>query len=115
MERVVERLEPPYEIFELADGESRTMRVETWQLGLMTIHPRYPGAPKEKTVEALRLHVPAEVKPTFPHYWDITAGRLRAQLLPILRAPGFEKLEITVTKRGVAPRAYFEVSTRLVG
>jgi len=115
MKRVVERLEPPYEIFELADGESRTMRVERWEQGLMTIHPRYPGAPEEKTVEALRLHIPPEIKPSFPHYYDVTAGRLKAQLLPILEAPGFEKLEITVTKRGVAPRAYFEVSVRPVG
>jgi len=114
MERVVKRLEPPYEIFELADGESRTMRVEKWVRGLMTIRPRYAGAPPEKEVEALRVWVPPEIKPEFPHYWDITAGRLRAQLLPILKAPGFEKLEITVTKRGVAPRAYFEVSVKPV-
>ena len=112
----LEVLEPPYEILELKPGESKTITVIDWQLGQMTIHPRWPGAPKEKTVRAIRLFVPEEEKPLFPHYWDVTAGTLVPQLWTILREARVppNRVVLEITKVGAAPKARFSVSYRMV-
>ena len=114
LERLKE-LEPPYEILELKPGETKTFTVIDWQLGKITIHPRWPGAPKEKTVRAIRLFVPPEEKPLFPHYYDATAGTLVPQLWTILREAGVppNRVVLTITKVGAAPKARFSVSYRL--
>jgi len=112
---VVEWLRPPFEILELADGESVTIRVREWELGRMVIVPRWPGAPPEKEVVGLRMHLFPGYKAYFPYYYDVTARRLVAQLVTILTRPDFRDYEITITKRGVAPKAWFEVSLAPVG
>jgi len=108
-------LEPPYEILELKPGETKAITVIDWQLGKMTIHPRWPGAPPEKTVRAIRLFVPREEKPLFPHYWDITAGTLVPQVWTILREARVppNKVVLEITKVGAAPKARFSVSYRM--
>lgn len=108
------RLVGPYEIFELVDRETRVLRVVSWEQGSIVIHPRYEGAPSEKEVGALRVHLAAGVKPYPPMYWDITSKTLMAQLVPMLMERGFENYEYVVTKYGVAPKARFTLERRPV-
>lgn len=107
MAEELRRLPGPYEILELADRESRDLRVVSWERGTMIIHPTWPGAPPEKEIPVLRVHVTTAVKPLPPHYYDITAKTLQAQLLPLLLAPRFEEWTYRVTAYGVAPRKRF--------
>jgi hypothetical protein len=100
-------LQGPYEILELRDRESVRLRVVSWEQGTITIHPRYPGAPAEKEIAALRVHLAAGTKPYPPLYWDITSKTLQAQLLPLLLERGFERYEYVITKYGVPPKARF--------
>lgn len=108
----VEELEPlpePYEILELVPGEPVRIKVVDWKMGKITIHPRFPGAPPEKTIAAIRIYTTKDYKPTFPHYWDITPKRLVYQLGGILTKgiePGYV-LEIVRDVPG--PRAHFTV------
>ena len=105
-------LPEPYEILELAPEEERVITVVDWELGRMLIHPRWPGAPAEKWVRAVRMHVPREEKPLFPHYWDATAGTLVPQLWTILREARVppNRARIRIKKVGAAPKARFSVS-----
>jgi len=109
-------LEPPYEILELKPGETKSLTVVDWQLGKMKISPRWPGAPAEKVIRAIRLFVPKEEKPTFPHYFDATAGTLVPQLYTILREAGVppRTIRLEITKIGSPPKARFSVSYRLL-
>ena len=104
-------LPPPYEILELKPGETRRLTVVRWGIGRAVIHPRFPGAPREKTVRVIRMWVPEEEKPLYPHYWDATAGTLVPQLYAILRDVGVppHKAVIEITKVGAPPKARFSV------
>jgi len=104
-------LPPPYEILELAPNEEKCFTVIDWELGKMVIHPRWPGAPKEKVVLGCRLHTPKEDKPLFPHYWDVTASTLVPQVYTILKAARVppNKVRLCIKKIGVAPKARFQV------
>ena len=97
----------PYEIFELADGQSFDLEPTSWERGTIVIHPRYPGAPAEKVISVLRLHLRTGSKPYPPMYYDVTAKTLIAQLMPLLSYPDFVEYRYRVTKHGVAPRARF--------
>jgi len=97
----------PYEILELADGQSVRLRLVSFERGSMVIHPRNAGGPAEKTVEVLRVHLAPGVKALPPMYYDVTSKTLIAQWLPMLLERGFERYEYVVTKFGVAPRARF--------
>lgn len=97
----------PYEILDLPDGESVRLQIVSYERGSMVIHPTYPGAPAEKEIPALRVHLAPGVKPYPPQYYDVTSKTLTAQLLPLLMARGFENYVYVVTKHGVAPRARF--------
>jgi len=99
----------PFEILDLADRGSVRLRVVSWERGTMTIKPRYPGAPAEKEIEVLRVHLAEGVKPYPPSYWDITSKTLEAQMLPLLLERDFPRYEYVITKYGVAPRARFTV------
>ena len=107
MAEVMRRLPGPYEILDLPDGGSVRIRVVSYERGSVIIHPKYAGAPAEKEIPVLRVHLASGVKPYPPMYWDITSKTLTAQMLPMLMEPGFEKYEFVVTKHGVAPRARF--------
>lgn len=104
------RLNPPYEILQLADGESVSILVTSWEQGDLVIHPKYPGAPETKVIRALRVHVAPSVKATLPHYWDITSGTLIAGLIPYLARAGFETRVFRITARGVRPAKRFTLT-----
>jgi len=99
----------PYEIHELEDLESRKVTVLKYELGDVVIHPRYPGAPAEKTVHAMRIFVSAADKPHGPAYWDITSQTLIAQLEPQLRAAPPAGVKIKLTAHGIAPSKRYAV------
>ncbi len=103
-------LAKPHEIYEWGDGETREFTILRWELGETTIHPHYQ--PEGKLIEVMRIHVPPEEKPEFPHYWDMTSGRLVAQLKPMLQPPWTGPQKFKVTAIGSAPRTHFSV-TRL--
>ena len=103
------RLAGPYEIMEMKDNEVMNLQVLRWELGTVVIHPRWAGAPSEKEVLGLRLHVDKKQKPTGLQYWDVTAQTLIAQLRPLLQA-GMEKVHITRIKAvGEGPKKRFTV------
>jgi len=106
------RLPGPYEILDLPDRGSVTLRVRSYERGLMTIHPRYEGGPEEKEIPVLRLHLQEGVKPYPPAYYDVTSKTLQSQLIPMLAATGFDVYEYVITKFGEAPRARFTVERR---
>lgn len=93
----------PYEILELADGESVTFHVTAYETGDMTIHPTYPGAPESKVVDGLRVHVPITDKEYLPTYWDITGGHLVAGLKPLLDMLIESKKAVTITAKLMRP------------
>jgi len=97
----------PINVLELQDGESRSFRVVRFETGEEIIRPAH--APNGKRVRVLRLHVSADDKPDFPHYWDVTSTRLYAQLLPQLQVAGLLSAKWTITARGIQPKKYFTV------
>jgi len=101
------RLVGPYEILDLPDRGSARLRIVSWEQGSMIIHPEYPGAPAEKEIPVLRVHLYPGVKPYPPPYYDITSKTLQAQMLPMLMERGFENYWYVITKYGEAPRARF--------
>jgi len=105
---VIRELVPPFEILELVNGESIFIKPVRFELGEIVIKPRWPGAPPEKKVLALRIHVEEGSKPYFPLYFDITSRRLVAALMPVMERAIAERMWIRITKRGTAPKAWFE-------
>ena len=97
----------PFNALELQDGESQSFRVVRFEVGEQVIFPQH--APNGKRVPVLRLHVSADDKPDFPHYWDVTSTRLYAQLLPQLQVAGLLSAKWTITARGIPPKKYFSV------
>lgn len=110
MAETLTELAGPFEIFELTDGQTYTMRVTSWQTGSVTIYPAHK--PTGKVIKALRVGVPKEIKSDFPPYWDITSQRLIAQMQPYLEQPGYRDKVFTITKYGVAPKARFTLEVR---
>ena len=102
-------LKEPFEFLELADGKSITFAVNRFEEGDAVIHPLYPGAPAEKRIPVMRLHVPAEYKPIGVPYWDVTSKTLQAQLRPLLPGLIKEKGEVTITAHGSGPAKRFSV------
>lgn len=107
MAEELRELPGPYEILDLGDRESVRLRITSSERGTILIHPRYEGAPKEKRIPALRVHLPTGVKEYPPMYYDITSKTLIAQLWPLLLQRDFMNYEYVITKHGVAPRARF--------
>jgi len=110
MAEVLKPLPGPYEIFELASGETRELRIVGWERGTIVIHPRFVGGPEEKVIECLRVHLPEGFKPYPPGYYDVTAKTLIWQLMPFLREPRYERQLYRITKYGVAPKARFTLA-----
>ena len=98
----------PYEIYEWRDGEQREFTIMRWEQGQLEIHPRDGRPPK--MIDVLRIHVPTEEKPAFPHYWDLTSSRLVAQLRSILETHRGARRRVKVTAIGTAPRTHFSVT-----
>jgi hypothetical protein len=106
----LDALAGPYEILELAPGQRQELRVERWQVGKATINPR-DGRPA-KPIAVLRLFVPATVKPTLPHYWDITQANTVAGLIPYLEAHDLTKTMFVLTRQGVGAKSRHTVEVR---
>jgi len=100
-------LEPPAELLDLEDGQSRTFRILRWEQGDLEIRPR--AAPAGKIVTAIRMWVPPEDKPAGAPYWDATAGNLVARLKPMLEELVDSGRPIRVTKEGTPPVARHRV------
>ena len=100
----------PYEFWDMADGETRRIRVVSWEIGDTEISPRYLPDGGTKTIRVLRLHLAEGIKPLLPSYWDITSKHLQAALIPYLEAPAFTALQFDITKHGEPPRARFSMT-----
>ncbi len=100
-------LEPPFEILDLADGQSTEFRVLSVQRGEARIQTRLE--PEGKLVPVLRVHVPPEDKTLGAPYWDITSRTLQARLEPMLDMLVRTRRRIRITKFGVAPTARHQV------
>jgi len=109
MSQALRVLSKPYEIFDLADGQSMTLKVTTYERGSMEIAPKYLPPGTTKVIEALRIQLAPGVKAYPPQYYDVTSGTLIAQLLPYFMERGFTNYAYKVTKYGVAPKARFTV------
>ncbi len=119
----------PYEILELADGQSARLRIRGWSEGTMRIFPAdweariqadlRRGAIDQaeaerrrrdgKEIGGLRIVIPAEDKPAGPAWWDLTGTTLIAQLQPYLAAPGYRDKVFRITAHGVAPKKRFSL------
>ena len=100
----------PMELIDLTDGQSISFHVLSFEQDQITIKPAH--APDGKVVTALRMHVPPTDKPHFPFYHDATSKNLVAQLGPLLPSIVEGKRMVTITKRGVPPKARFTVEVR---
>lgn len=95
----------PYEIFDIADGESVDITVTRWEQGeefemTATDGRKFMSSP-------LRLHLTGPWRPGHKPYLDITSKRLIPELKGLLGTmPGAQK-HIRITKYGVAPKATF--------
>jgi len=107
-EAVIKKLQEPYEIFEMLDGETRELRVKNWEQG--TIDIKTSEAPQGKTINALRVFVPIESKAVGVNWYDITSKTLIAQIIGYLNQPDYNKLVFVIKKFGVAPKARFTVA-----
>jgi len=105
------RLPGPYEILELNDGQKIDLKPVRWEIGTMSIKARWTGAPAEKEILVLRLHMQPKDKPVGIPYWDLTAQTLIAQLRPLLETRLYETKIIRITAHGEAPRKRFTVET----
>jgi len=102
-------LSEPFEFLELADGTSLTLAIRSVDWGEAVIHPRYAGAPEEKRIPVLRLHLMPGYKPTGVEYWDLTSKTLQAQLKPLLRTLMETSKEFTITAHGEGPQKRFSL------
>lgn len=100
---------PPFEIAELEPGVTYKYTVAGYDIGTMTIMPRHEAAGKEKKIVAVRLHVPKEEKPAFPHYWDFTPARLVYQLIGILTQQNIIGRQIAIERDLPGRQAHFSV------
>jgi len=110
MAEVLAEIPGPYEIFELADTETKTLEIQKWEIGTMKIIT--PEFPEGKIIKVLRVWVPRAIKPIGTDYYDITSQTLIAQLEPYLKTPDFRRKKFIITKFGVAPRARFKLEVK---
>jgi len=102
-------LSEPFEFLELADGVSITMAARSFEWGEAVIHPRYVGAPEEKRIPVLRVHLMPGLKPVGVPYWDLTSKTLQAQLKPLIRSLVETSKEFTITAHGSGPAKRFSL------
>jgi hypothetical protein len=105
----VEWLSPPYEIYEFQPCNPATFSITDYKIGKIRISPRWPGAPTEKIVIAIRLFVKPETKPAFPYYYDITPSRLVHQLASMLVHGVPHGMRLRIHRDIPGPKAHFSV------
>ena len=99
----------PFELLDLADGQSLAVTVRSMERGEISFTPA--GASSAKTVPMLRLAVDAADKPAGLPYVDVTSRTLQAQLAPALTTPGFLPRRFTFTARGSGLQKRYEVAS----
>ena len=102
-------LEPPYEIYEFKPAEPAVFHITAYKIGKIRIVPRWPGAPPEKLVIAVRLYVDPATKPAYPPYYDITPSRLVHQLSNLLVQGIPTGMALRITRDIPGPKAHFSV------
>jgi len=102
-------LTPPYEIFEFVPCQPAYFKIVDFEIGRISIKPRWPGAPPTKEIIAIRLHVDPATKPYFPQYWDITPSRLVHQLAAMLVQGVPKNMWLKIHRDIPGPRAHFSV------
>jgi len=102
-------LPPPYEIFEFSPCEETIWHIVAYEVGRMTIKPRWPGAPPQKEIVAIRLTMHEEFKEVPPPYWDLCPGRLVWSLIPLLQAGEHLKNYILIHRTVPGPKAHFSI------
>jgi hypothetical protein len=112
MDGLTNRLQGPYEILELEDGQTKEIRPVRWEKGTVVIYPQHK--PTGKEVLAVRLHVAEADKDFSPFYWDVTSQTLNAQLLPYLLSREAGTYVLVIQKHGIAPKARFTLQVRPV-
>ena len=100
-------VEAPYELLDLANGESAEFSIQRFERGEVRIETRLE--PEGKVVKVLRVHVSGQDKPLGAPYWDITSLTLIARLDPVLGQLVASRRRIRITKFGVAPTARHQV------
>lgn len=100
-------LPAPTEILEMADGQVTELAIESYEVGEAVIQPSYRSSPK--TVVDVRIHVHPDNKTAFPYYWDLLAGTLTAQLVPMLESEPRFPVTYQLQAYGVAPRRRYGV------
>ena len=108
-------LSGPYEILELADGQSAEFTVLRYEVGSVTIHPRWMPPGSEKTIRAIRCFVDRRDKPLGPDYWDITSQLLVAQLDTLFKQVNKLPVRIKITAHGYAPKKRYALEVVKVG
>lgn len=119
----------PMELLDLEHSNSVTLRVDRFEQGLTTIHPKNPtprdvrifmeqqgltapppaGQPIYKQIPVLRIFGTRLDKPSPATYWDISALTLQAQLLPMLTANAGRPFVITLTANGYRPTKRYSI------
>ena len=100
---------PPFELLDLADGQSLTVTVRSVESGELAFTP--PGSLSPTRIPVLRLHVDYATKPAGMPYVDVTSRTLQAQLAPSLNIPGFLPRRFTLTARGSGLQKRYEVAS----
>jgi len=101
----LEVIPEPYELLDMVDGQTVTLRILSHSQGKVFINPRDGRDPK--WVPCLRVAIPAEDKATIPLYWDITSKHLIAGLLGYLDGGDGQRYSFKITKHGKPPMARF--------
>ena len=99
----------PYEILELADGQSIELTIKSYEVGNVTIHPRYLPPGQTKTVKAMRIYLDPKEKTIGPPYWDITSQLLVTHLESVIKTAGKLPLRVRIKAFGYPPRKRFQL------
>jgi|SRR5579863_2588810 len=122
-------LPEPYELVDLPDGESITLRIDSWLDGSLKIHPKNPdarhlrihmdqrglitpppaGTPIDVEIPLLRLYGQRIDAASVAPYWDVTSKTLRADLLARLTNRPVYPLTVRLTAHGHKPQKRYSV------
>ena len=107
-------LKGPFEFLDLPNCETVTLKVLSWDFGRAMVHPPWLPPGELRETEVLRIHVPKEQKPLFPHYYDMGQRTLVPQVMALLTAGVPEGYGIRIHAVGTGPKKRFEVSLAAV-
>lgn len=122
-------LPAPMELLDLEHANSVTLRINHFEQGYTTIHPKSPtprdvrifmqqqgltappvaGQPIFKQIPVLRVYGTRLDTPSPGTYWDISSLTLQAALLPILTTNASRQVVLKLTALGVKPTKRYSV------